>query len=358
MPIPVASKRPPQGSPDPAVGEWFRSYWVRHRTLVWALHSIWALAAGGVVIYLARERYGFVPWVILFLTLTWGSTLLFSRTIADDNGSSDNTEPPGLHREVASYLTRAMYQETLFFLLPFYWYSTVVRSPNIVFSALLVGLAVLSCVDLVFDRWLRTRVLFGIVYFATVTFAAINLVLPILLPVDPAFGTPLAALVAVGSAIPLAVRGSLTGRSDRIWVGLLAAVFLVFMVGLPRLVPPVPLRLKNVTFTSDIDRATLVPVDSLRFNVRSGQLRGAIFILVEVFAPSSLPTSVTLEWKRDGETFRTSREIEIIAHELGFRIWDGYHSETGKVPPGKYAVVFRTSGNRVFGVAEINVSAE
>jgi hypothetical protein len=200
--------------------------------------------------------------------------------------------------------------------------------------------------------------LFGIVFFATVTFAAINLVLPILLPVDLAFGTPVAALVAVGSAIPLTVRGSLTGRSDRVRVGLLVAVFLLFVVGLPQLVPPVPLRLKNVTFTSDIDRATLVPEESLRSNVRSGQLRGAIFILVEVFAPSILPTSVILEWKRDGERFRTSRKIEIIANELGFRIWDGYHSEAGKVPPGKYEVVFRTAGDRVFGVAEISVSAE
>jgi len=358
MPITVDSDHPPKGNPDALAGDRFHRYWLRHRTLFWTLHSIWALAAGGVVIFLANERYGFVPWVILFLILTWASTFLFSRTIAGVNGSSDKAEPPRLHRHVASYLTRVMYQETLFFILPFYWYSMVARSPNIVFFALLAGLAVLSCVDLVFDRWLQTRPLFGLVYFATVTFSAINLMLPILLPVDPAFGTPLAALAAVGSAIPLAVRGSMTRRSDRIWVGLLAALLLVLAVGLPRLVPPVPLRLKTATFSSDISRATMGPADSLRLKVRSGQLRGAIFIFAEVFAPSSLPTSVSIEWKRDGRRVRTSREIGITAHKQGFRIWDGYRSETGRVPPGKYAVVFRTAGNRVFGVAEINVSAE
>ena len=152
------------------------------------------------------------------------------------------------------------------------------------------------------------------------------------------------------------VRGSLTDRPGRILVGLLAALFLVFVVGLPWLIPPVPLRLKNATFTSDVDRATLVPANDLPFTVRSGQLQGAIFIIVEVFAPSRLPTSVSLEWKRDGEEIRTSREIEIIAHEMGFRIWDGHHSETGKVPPGRYEVVLRTGDNRVFGVAEVNVS--
>ena len=358
MPIPSASKSLPTGSPDSSLVDRVRRFWIRHRTLFWSLHSIWALAVGGGVIYLAQEQYGFVPWVVLFLILTWVSTLLFSRAIVDDNGSSDKAGQTGLHREVGSYLTRVMYQQTLFFMLPFYWYSTVVRSPNVVFSALLVGLAALACVDLVFDRWLRTRPLFGMVYFATVTFAAINLMLPILFPIDPAFGTPLAALVAVGSAIPLALRGSLTGRFDRLWVGLLAAFFLGLVIGIPRLVPPVPLRLKNAIFTSDIDRATLVPSDSLQSNVTSGQLRGAIFIVVEVFAPSRLPINVSLQWKRDGEEIRTSREIEIVAHDLGFRIWDAYRSGTDEIPPGRYEVVFRLAGDRVFGVAEVNVTAE
>ena len=348
----------PSQSPPPAAGDRVRRFWVRHRTLFWTLHSIWALAVGGGVIFLAQEQYGFVPWVVLFLILTWVSTLLFSRAIVDDNGSSDQAGKIGLHREVGSYLTRVMYQQTLFFILPFYWYSTVVRSPNVVFSALLVGLAILACVDLVFDRWLRTRPLFGLVYFATVTFAAVNLMLPILFPIDPAFGTPVAALVAVGGAIPLALRGSVTGRFDRIWIGLLATCFLGLVIGIPRLVPPVPLRLKNAIFTSDIDRATLVPADSLESNVASRQLRGAIFILVEVFAPSKLPISVSLQWKRDGEEIRTSREIESVAHDLGFRVWDGYRSGTDEIPPGRYEVVFRLAGDRVFGVAEVNVTAE
>ncbi len=357
MPKSDASESPPKSS-VPTLGDRVRRFWVRHRMLFWTLHSMWALTVGAGVIYLAQEQYGFVPWVVLFLILTWVSTLLFSRAIVDDNGSSDKAGQTGLHRELASYVTRVMYQQTLFFILPFYWYSTVVRSPNVVFSALLVGLAALACVDLVFDRWLQTRPMFGLIYFATVTFAAINLMLPILLPIDPTFGTPLAALVAVGGAIPLAIRGSLTGRFDRLWFGLLAAFFLALVIGIPRLVPPVPLRLKNATFTTDIDRVTLIPADSLEFTVRSEQLRGVIFVLVEVFAPSKLPISVTLQWKRDGEEFRTSREIEIVAHDLGFRVWDGYRSGTGEMPPGRYEVVFRTTGNRVFGVAEINVSGE
>lgn len=59
----------------------FRRFWQKHRTLFWTLHSVWALATGVGVIVLARERYGFVPWVLLFLGLTWLSTLYFGRKL-------------------------------------------------------------------------------------------------------------------------------------------------------------------------------------------------------------------------------------------------------------------------------------
>ncbi len=65
----------------------------RYARLLWGLYSAWALLSGIAVLVLAHNRYGFLRWVVLFLALTWGSMLV-------------------------------MYQETLFFLLPFYFYST------------------------------------------------------------------------------------------------------------------------------------------------------------------------------------------------------------------------------------------
>jgi hypothetical protein len=339
----------------PSVRKRLRRYWVRHRTLFWTLHSLWALAIGIVVLFLARERYGFVPWVVLFLVLAWASTLFFGRRLAEGKEGAVTAQVPELRAEVTSYLTRAIYQETLFFLLPFYWYSTVVESPNIGFTTLLVGLAVFSCVDLVFDRWLRTLPIFGLVFFATVAFAAINLLLPMLVPFDPAIGTPLAAVVAVGSAIPLAMRGAIAGRRQKIGLALLTVGFLALAVGLPRLVPPVPLRLQKAVFTTGIDESSVAPADTLGPSVASSELPGALLIVVEVFAPSNLPASVRLDWKRDDEVFRSSREIEITAHDLGFRVWDGFRPDSGLVPPGRYEVLLRTSGRRVFGMARIDV---
>lgn len=352
------SNRLSEGDRAGSIGSTIQSYWIRHRTLFWTLHSLWALAIGIGVIYLARERYGFVIWIVVFLLLAWASTLFFGRRFVTGNVPAGARTAPGLTAEVTSYLTRTMYQETLFFLLPFYWYSTVVESPNVTFTALLVGLAVFSCWDLVFDRWLRTRPLFGLLFFATVAFAAINLLLPMFLSIDPVFGTPLAAAAAVGSSIPLAMRGAISARKHRIGLAVFGVAFLALSVGLPRLVAPVPLRLQSAIFTSELDRDTLVPADTLGRSVKSDELHGVIFILIEVFAPSNVPADVHLDWKRDGVLFHSSREIEITAHDLGFRVWDGFRPDSGAVPPGSYEVVLRTEGRRVFGLAHIDVGID
>jgi hypothetical protein len=317
------------------------------------LHSAWALAAGIVVVILARERYHLVLWVVLFLALAWASTLYFGRAITCEAGQA-----PRLVHEVTSYVTRGLYQETLFFLLPFYWASTVVGSANVAFLALLGGLAVLSCIDLLFDRWLRTRPVFALLFFAIVSFAAINLLLPMLVGLRPHSATPVAALLAIGGAAPLALRAAPGTPWARIRLAAAAAVMLVVTVGYPGLIPPVPLRLESSTFSSDIERATLLLSDTLADHATPAQVGGRLVLVAQVFAPSDLPADVSLEWLRDGELLRVSREVGITAHAAGFRVWDAYRPESGDVPPGHYRVVMRTAGRRVFGVAGIIIDEE
>src|SRR5436305_12378341 len=105
---------PSSSSPYNRRGMTWRELHDKYARLLWALHSAWALASGIVVLILAHNRYGFVRWVVLFLALTWGSTLFVSRVAA-------STKLLRFAHGLASYLTRVMYQETLFFLLPFYF---------------------------------------------------------------------------------------------------------------------------------------------------------------------------------------------------------------------------------------------
>ena len=308
-----------------------------------------------LVIWLARERYGFVPWVVLFLALTWLSTLYFGRrtSTAPRGGSGPGaaSEVPGAAEEATSYVTRTMYQETLFFLLPFYAYSTVFGEPSMAFVGLLGVLAVLSCIDLLFDRWLRSSLVVRLAFFALVTFAAVNLLIPVLLPVDPTVGTRVAAGVAVLAALPLALQGVRPSRKGRALLGGAAAAFLVVTLAFPELVPPVPLRLQSATFGPGIERETLVVADTLRGGAPAEALPDGLFVLFEVFAPTVVPTEVSLRWERDGVVLREGRQIEITAHELGFRVWDAWRPQGDVIVPGRYRVVMETGSHRVFGDA-------
>ncbi len=325
-------------------------FWVRHRSLFWMLHSAWALASGVAVLLLARERYHFVPWVMLFLGLTWVSTFMFGRAGTREQGGN-----PRLVWEVASYLTRVLYQETLFFLLPFYAYSMVLRSPNVLFVGLLAGLAVLSCIDLLFDRWLRTRPLFALTFFAIVAFATLNLLLPLAARVPPSVAAPAAALLAVGSAAVLALRVGGAGRRPHLLLAAVGVLLLGAVLGLPQLIPPVPLRLERARFAAGIDRGTLALRNPLRAHATSALVGHELVVLFDVFAPTAVPATVQVEWSRDGALLRLSRNVAITAHAGGFRVWDGWHPASGAVSPGRYRVVLETTGKRVFGVARITI---
>lgn len=328
-----------------------RRLWVRHRTLFWWLHSIWALATGIAVLILARERYGFVPWVVAFLGITWASTLVLGRVTS----GNDPDAPPGVGAEVGSWLTRGMFQETLFFLLPFYVYSMVLGSWNVILPTAMAVLALFSCADVVFDRWLRTRPVFGMLFFASVAFSALNLLLPLTIGLDPKWATPVSGLLAVIVSAPIAGQGAgLMTRKEVVYAAVGAATVIGVTLFAPVLIPPVPLRLDDVTFASDIDSETLTPMDSLGPSAATGVIGGRLVVLAEVFAPSSLPTAVRIEWRRDGERVRLTREIEIVAHGGGFRVWDAWIDEDGLVDPGLWEARLTTAG-RLFGVARLEV---
>jgi hypothetical protein len=326
--------------------------WQRHSRAFWILHSIWALGTGIVVLWLAHERYDIVPWVVGFLLLTWASTLFFSHpptSLVHDGLSSR------FRRGLASYLTRVLYQETLFFLLPFYAYSVVFPSWNVTFPLVLALLAILACLDLLFDRWLHDSPVFGLVFFASVTFGALNLLLPMLFAVRPNVATPVAAVTALVTAAPLAIRGRGHGTRSRLWLTAAGLAILAVAIGFPQLVPPVPLRLEAVTFATDLDRSSLEPSGVIDDDADSRSLHGKLVVLAKVFAPSNVPARVALDWYLDRSLVRNSREVEIVAHSDGFRLWDVLRPESGTLAPGAYRVVLRTADDRVFGTASIRL---
>ncbi|HEU4428652.1 MAG TPA: DUF5924 family protein [Myxococcota bacterium] len=269
----------------------------RHGRTFWIAHSLWALAQGCAVAVLAEERPDFAAWVLGLLAFVWLSTLFFCRS------EFPAARPQSLRMGVASYATRVFYQETLFFLLPFYARSTTLDSPNLAFTLALGGLAALACLDLTFDRWLRRSSAFAASYFFAVAYAALQLLLPLALRTPFTLAQPLAlglALFAAALGVLIsAPRGR--GHGARLLGALPVAALAAALFLLPRLVPPAPLRAAAFTFedTGETIRAT-----------------------VRVAAPVPVPVHVSVQWQRGAELLRASRDVAITAHGAGFRVWD------------------------------------
>jgi hypothetical protein len=326
----------------------------RYSRLFWALHSAWALVTGVVVLILAHNRYGFLPWVVLFIGLTWASTLFFSRLAA-------GSDSPRLRfaQGFVSYLTRVMYQETLFFLLPFYFYSTTVPSWNCFYVIALAGLAVLSCSDLLFDRLMREWRGFAVGFFMFVTFSALQFFLPLILRVRIHNGAYLAIVVSLLAALPLAYSWEdLKQRGRQIRV-LVALVLVVFALKLFRvLVPPVPLRLTVMRLSDRIDPKTLALGNDLAGTIATSQLaNGRLVARATVFAPSRLPTKIQFRYTRDGDVLRTSRGLDFQAHDKGFRVWDVLRAGKGGFAPGKYTIEVWTTEGQLIGREVLRVVA-
>lgn len=325
----------------------------RYGRLFWVLHSVWALLSGIAVLVLAHNRYGFLRWAVLFIALTWASALFFSRFVEDDSSNAMR-----FAQSVVSYLTRVMYQETLFFLIPFYFYSSTLASWNVVYLVLLAGLAVLSCYDLLFDRLLRERPWFSIAFFAFVSFSALQFFLPLLLRVRISNGAYLAAAISFAAAVALGETWQSLRQPRR-----LAAIALAFLavMGAVRLfrpmIPPVPLRLTRLRVSGAIDPRTLnAPIDFDREVPASELRRGRLYAVATLFSPERIPARIRMRFLHDGKVLRTSRTLDLIARPGGFRMWDSV-----LLPPGFGSGTIRievwTGERQLLGTRSVRITA-
>jgi hypothetical protein len=297
----------------------WREFHEKYARLFWALHSVWALMSGIAVLVLAHNRYGFLRWVVLFIALTWGSTLFVSR-FAIGEGSRTMR----FAQSVVSYLTRVMYQETLFFLIPFYFYSATFPSWNFLYVLALALFAILSCFDMLFDRLLREHRWFSTGFFAFVSFSALQFFLPLLLRTRIDNSEYIAASISFIAALALARR--LDDLRDRRRLAAIAIAFAGVLLGVwlfSFLLPPVPLRLTRLRFSGTLNPRTLAaPVDFEKDIPATELRRGRIYAVATVFSPERIPARIQMRFIQKGKVLRSSRTLDLTARPGGFRIWD------------------------------------
>jgi hypothetical protein len=156
-----------------------------HGRKLWWLHSAYALAIGAGVVLFAQRGFLHARWLAVTLGLAWLLVILFFRVFgsgSDRRAFETHDTKTRVHFYVMTYALKNLYQGMLFFLLPFYWKSTTMDARNGWFVLLLGACAIISTLDIVFDRVLmRWRALASIFHGITL-FGCLNLVVPALFP--------------------------------------------------------------------------------------------------------------------------------------------------------------------------------
>jgi hypothetical protein len=319
----------------------------RHERVLWAIHSLWALALGILVMWAGARSYAWLRVTLVYIAFLWVASL-FVPALVDRPG----TRWRGRVRLVVNYVTKNFYQQLLFFLLPVYYASATAWSPNMIFVGLVAASALLSTMDVVYDRHVSARRGLTAVFFAFNLFACINVMLPALWSISNRVALPVSAGLAVAAFATIRYHPRDLVRFEvRLQVGL-AGIALVLLVALGRpIIPPAPLRVLQTEFGQGINRRAIQiaqPVDAL-----TDGWTGRIYAVTSIYAPLGLRDRIGHRWYQDGRLVYASAYYTVEGgRQQGFRLWTSALAR--HVQPGtRLRVDVRAEAGQLVGRAEL-----
>ncbi len=342
-------------------------FFARHGRKLWWLHSLYALGLGAFVVTFAQKGFEHARWLSVSLGVAWFLVVVFFRLFDPGAPRADVATLPLTGRLVKararvffvmSYALKNLYQGMLFFLLPFYWKSTTFDAPNVWFVWLLGLCAIVSTLDIVFDRvLLRFRVVASI-FHAVTLFACINLVVPALFPETRTLASLLwAAGLAVVSFWTLHVRAS--AMKKRLNVALFVTSLaggLGLVYAIRRTIPPVPMHLSSAAVGHEQlpDGRLTMEVRSLHYSV----IRQLIAV-TDVVVPGGEGDQLTHVWRHDGsEVHRATEDTSRVPGPFGtVRLRSSLTEEA--LPPnlvGRWSVDVETADGQLVGRAPFTVT--
>lgn len=323
-----------------------------HETLLWSLHSAWALAFGVGVMWLGARDVRWLRVTYGYIAFIWLSSMALPWLVTRD------VLPAGLRawlQMAVNYFNKNFYQQLLFFVLPLYWASTTFWSPNSWFVALVAVSAVLSTVDVVYDRHLSARRSLNAVFFAFNLFATVNVILPVLWGLRTVTASRVSVALAAFGFLSLRAGAWPVLSSRRRWPVAVAGGALLFALteyGRPY-IPPAPLVLGRTTFGATVLPESLrVPAPIETWTSRDG---GRLAVVTAIAAPAGLHDRVRLVWSLDDVVFQRSRSIDVVGgRAAGYRVWSVVMVPASR-PGQRLRLELETEGGQLIGRAVLPV---
>ena len=308
--------------------------------------------ASGLASFLLVERHAELAQILALVMLISWLWLILENILRERIAKWFGFElPPPLLR----YATQMIHQESLFFVLPFFFITTTWNSGQLLFSGLLASAALISIIDPLYYRWLAPKRWLFLAYHTLALFAVLLTALPIIFKLT----TPQSYQLALAAAVVLSFPSLFTIITvQRWWRGLLL-VGLTLAIGaagwLARTwVPPATLWLTEVAVTNEFDNQNRAPGESIK-ELSVAQLRSqGLFAYTSISAPRGLNERIYHVWRRDGG------EVERIALDIHGGRKEGYRAWTHKQnfpadAVGRWQVQVLTEAGQMIGVLRFKV---
>jgi hypothetical protein len=278
-----------------------------------------ALASGFGSIALLRRGLEFAPVAVAALIFAWTLVTVLSRRFAESSGDSTLKKAA---RWLARYLVNAIYQDVLFFLLPIWAESATWPSANIFLPIVLGLLAVFSCFDVHYERFVLAHPLVRTAITALILFSALLAAMPVVLGISLAPNVAIAAaLSTVLGGIAILPRAKLKTYRGALILSAMTAGAAAIAIGVAPILPPVPVHSIEGESARGIENKE--PVHPSRVFV-AGVDR--VYVWFAVAAPKRFSQAVRFRWIYDDRPFGKEFATNITGgRKAGFRTW-GYVS--------------------------------
>ncbi|NBA96936.1 DUF5924 family protein [Pseudomonas sp. R5(2019)] len=315
--------------------------------------GVFALAGfiSGVGSFVLVDRQeSLASWITIVMLVSWlwlmlenSFTRLFRRIFKRE-------VPPAVLR----YATQMIHQESLFFVLPFFFITTTWNSGQLVFTGLLALAGLVSIIDPLYYKWLAPRRWLFLALHTLTLFAAMLTALPIILHLTTAESFKL----ALGMAMLLSFPSLASSFPITTWRRGLGLVMVTLAVGgcgwlLRSWVPPATLWLTDVAVTTALENRT--PGESLKA-VSADKVRSiGLYAYTAIKAPRGLDERIYHVWQFNG------KEVDRIALNIhggrkeGYRAWTHKQNFPGN-PVGRWQVRVLTEDGQVIGVLRFRVT--
>ena len=315
------------------------------------------IALGGFIsgvgsFILVNRQAKLASWVALILLVSW-IWLMLENSLTELFQRLFKREIP---IPLLRYATQMIHQESLFFVLPFFYITTTWNSGQAVFTSLLGAVGLISIIDPLYYKWVAPqRWLFMAMHMLTL-FAALLTALPIILHLTTAESFKL----ALGVTMLLSFPSLAASFPIKTWQRAVLLLLLTLAIGgagwlLRSWVPPATLWLNQVAITTDVDNRT--PGESLA-QVSAGELqRKGLYAYTAINAPRGLNERIYHVWQFNG------KEVDRIALVIQGGSDDGYRAWTHKQnfpanPVGDWQVRVLTEDGQIVGILRFEVTAD